>query len=458
MPQATGRPGPPPWFTDPGTGRLPPPTGPDPGRAGRPVALVGPNTGRLDLPAALLEPATGVDPPGRAAVRGWEAVTGLAAPAQRHAIDDLRVLLPADAAVRREVVREAVTWLAANLGDPRLVAARCAELGPAAAALGVPPQRLEALAILLVDALRANPPAPPLRADEEAALRDAGRLIARWAEAGVDAAGHEPVHWSATVTAHDRRRADMAVLTLRTYLPYPCPPGLRAVAGIAALPGRARECWVGNRPAVDGVVEVHVALHRDDPVGAELVERTRVGDRIDLYRPTGSPVPLDDDAPLLLIADRDAVGPIRAALTALRAARTATAGPATTPPDAAGPGTARPGRAEPTTARPGSAQASAATGPGHRAAGSGRDGSGADRRAPDVTVFWPAPVERDVYRLADLAPEGTVVIRDRFADDGRDWSGHAVFVAGTTAANTAVTARLRAAGVAPERLVVAGIG
>ncbi|WP_432968152.1 hypothetical protein [Dactylosporangium sp. CA-233914] len=317
-------------------------------------------------------------------------------------MDDLRALLPADPGARRETVREAVTWLVNNLGDPRLVASRCAELGPAVAGLGVPPQRLEALAILLIDALRANPPAPPLRAEEEAALRDAGRLAARWAGAGTDDTAHEPAWWSAVVTAHDRRRADLAVLTLRTYLPYPCPPGMRAVVEVPRYPARHRTCWVANLPHVDRTIELHVPLHADDPIGADLVERTAPGDRVRLHLPVGLPALLDT-RPLLLIADRDAHAPIRAILAALRSAHPAT-----------------PER--------------------------------------DLTVYWPSTIERDVYRLADLAPPGTIVIRDHFNQDGRDWSEHTAFVAGTAASTTDDATRVRQAGVPAERTVIAAIG
>jgi hypothetical protein len=219
------------------------------------------------------------------------------------------------------------------------------------AGLGVPPHRLEALAILLVGALRANPPAPPLRAGEEAALRDAGRLVARWAAGGAAGAAHEPVRWSALVTGHDRPRAATAVLHLRAYLPYPCPPGVRAVVEVPRRPGKRRECWVGNRPTV-------------------------------MPSPRSGP----------------------------------------------------------------------------------RSPHSAPRKGPEtehnITVYWPSPVERDLYRLADLAPTGTLVIRDRFtaAADGGDRSGHSAFVAGTAASAAEDSARLRQAGVAAERIVVASIG
>ncbi|MEV4517966.1 hypothetical protein AB0K00_54550 [Dactylosporangium sp. NPDC049525] len=344
-----------------------------------------------------------------------------------HPAGDLRALLPGEPAAQREVLREAIGWLVAHVDQPQVLAARCAELGPVVAQLGVAPQLLDTLAVLFVDMLRANPPGVVVRRDQEEAWATTGRLVSRWLTDGAAAAAHEPASWSAPVIGHERRRADAAVVWVRTYLPYPCLPGQLAVVETARLPGRWRRCWVGNVPAVDNVVELHVVPHRADPVGTQLVERTGVGDVLRLRpaaglpaadpagppaahptglpaaHPAGPPRPAADapaTRPLLVVAARDAVAPVRALLGALRAA--------------------------------------------------------GDRRA--VTVFWPAAVERDLYRLADLAPEGTVVIRDRFTPGHEDWTGHDAFVAGDAAMVAATVARVRDAGVGTDRVRTATDG
>lgn len=316
-------------------------------------------------------------------------------------VNELRALLPGAPAAQREVLREAVAWLVAHVDQPQVLAARCAELGPVMAQLGVVPQRLDNLAMLFVDMLRANPPGVVVRRDQEEAWATTGRLVSRWLADGATAAAHEPTSWSAPVIRHERRRADAAVVSVRTYLPYPCLPGQLAVVEGARLPGRWRRCWVGNVPAADNVVELYVVPHRADPAGTELVERTAVGDMLRLRPATGAPAADPDSArPLLVVAAADAVAPVRALLSALR--------------------------------------------------------SGGDRRA--VTVFWPTSVERDLYRLADLAPEGTVVIRDRFTAGHEDWTGHDAFVAGDPAAVAGTVPRLRAAGVAADRIRTAADG
>ncbi|GAA3218514.1 FAD-binding oxidoreductase [Dactylosporangium siamense] len=310
-------------------------------------------------------------------------------------VEELRALLPGEPGAQREVLRDAVGWLVAHVDQPQVLAARCAELGPVVAQLGVAPQRLENLAVLFVDMLRANPPGVVVRRDQEEAWATTGRLVSRWMADGAAAGAHEPASWSATVVRHERRRADAAVVAVRTYLPYPCLPGQLAVVESSRLPGRWRRCWVGNVPAGDNVVELHVVPHRADPAGAELVERTGVGDVLRLRPAVGVPA-VDPGAtrPLLVVAARDAVAPVRALLGALRAA--------------------------------------------------------GDRRA--VTVFWPAAVERDLYRLADLAPEGTVVIRDRFAAGDEDWTRHDAFAAGDPATVAGTLPRIEAAGVPADRV------
>ncbi|WP_326999746.1 hypothetical protein OHA72_31975 [Dactylosporangium sp. NBC_01737] len=310
-------------------------------------------------------------------------------------------MLPGEPAAQREVLREAVGWLVAHVDQPQVLAARCAELGPVVAQLGVAPQRLDNLAVLFVDMLRANPPGVVVRRDQQEAWATTGRLVSRWLADGAAAAAHEPASWSAPVIGHERRRADAAVVSVRTYLPYPCEPGQLAVVEPARLPGRWRRCWVGNVPATDNVVELHIVPHRGDQAGADLVERTAVGDVLRLRPAEG--VPAADPGgtrPLLVLAVRDAVAPVRALLGVMRAA--------------------------------------------------------GDRRA--VTVFWPAAVERDLYRLADLAPEGTVVVRDRFTAGHEDWTAHDAFVAGDAASNAGAVARLLAAGVGAARIRTATDG
>ncbi|MEV0130924.1 hypothetical protein AB0H83_20975 [Dactylosporangium sp. NPDC050688] len=110
---------------------------------------------------------------------------------------------------------------------------------PVLAQLGVPPQRLDQLAMLFVDLLRANPPGVVVRRDQEEAWATTGRLVSRWLADRAATAAHEPATWSAPVAVHERRGAEAAVVSVRTYLP--CTP---------TCPGSSR--WSSRRGCPDG--------------------------------------------------------------------------------------------------------------------------------------------------------------------------------------------------------------
>jgi NAD(P)H-flavin reductase len=224
---------------------------------------------------------------------------------------DLRALLPAGPTAQREALARAVGWLVDNLNRPQAVTAGLAQLGPAAAALGVPPERMEALAVLLADALRASGWLP----EQQAAWQMVARLAGRWAAQGAAAGAYEPPTWIGTVVEHDLRRQDLAVLLVRTYLPYPYLPGQHAVVESAHHRADWRACWLATPPATDNLVELHVRAGPADPVGTALVGRVRPGDHVRL-RPAEGPLVLDaeSDAGLLLIADDTGVAPMRALL------------------------------------------------------------------------------------------------------------------------------------------------
>ncbi|HWG98454.1 MAG TPA: flavohemoprotein, partial [Pilimelia sp.] len=192
-----------------------------------------------------------------------------------------------------------------------------AQLGPALAELGVPAYRLEALGLLMAEALRANP-GPVWRPDQRAAWQATARLVGRWLAHGM-AVGYEPPFWTATVVRHERRRPDTAVIFVRSYLPYPYLPGQFAPVESGHHRQGWRPCGIANLPAADNVVELHVRVGPADPVGAALVTRTGVGDRLRLRAATdGLRLDVDSTRPVLLLAEGVGIAPVRALLAQLR--------------------------------------------------------------------------------------------------------------------------------------------
>ena len=224
---------------------------------------------------------------------------------------DLRLLLPSGPAAQSEALARALTWLVDNLDRPHVVTAGLAQLGPAAAALGIPPERMELLAVLLSDAMRAS----GWRPEQRAAWQTVGRLAGRWAAQGAAAAAYEPPTWLGTVIGHELRRQDLAVLLVRTYLPYPYLAGQHAVVETGHHRETWRACWLATPPPADNVVELHVRAGPADPVGMALVGRVGVGDLLRL-RPAEGPLVLDPvgETDLLLVAEDTGVAPMKALL------------------------------------------------------------------------------------------------------------------------------------------------
>lgn len=272
---------------------------------GRIVALVA----ERPAGAGVAEPAAG---PVAARGTGPVAASGRHSPA---AIADLRALLPSQAEASAEALTRALTWLVDNLDRPRVVTEGCAQFAPALAGLGVPPERVEGIALLLIEGAQAQALALAWPPERLAAWRDTARLLARWMAQEAEAAAYLPPYWTGTVIDHDSRRRDLAILQIRTFLPYRYVSGQYAVVASEHHPEVWRACWIGTAPSGDNVVELHVRSSGDDPVGLALVGRTSVGDRLRLG-PAEGPVLAGwaAEGDLLLVAVDTGIAPMKALL------------------------------------------------------------------------------------------------------------------------------------------------
>jgi hypothetical protein len=229
---------------------------------------------------------------------------------------DLATVVPEE--LRAVDVLAALDWLAGHVDQPPLVAARAADLGPALQHLGVTAPRLESLALLLADALRAAG-GPGWRAEYDEAWRSTVKLVARWMSDGMQRIAFEPAFWTAVVTGHDRRAPDVAVLRLRTYLPYHWAPGQYANVEVAQYPHRWRPCWIAGR--ADELV-IHVRSGQGDEIADALVHGTAVGDRVRLHAPEGGLAHDPDDHRTVLIVAHDVgIAPAQAIRDELRGYR-----------------------------------------------------------------------------------------------------------------------------------------
>lgn len=92
----------------------------------------------------------------------------------------------------------------------------------------------------------------------------------------------DPPWWLGEVTAHDLRRPDLAVLSLRfdPAAPPPYRPGQHVSIQVPRWPRIWREYSIANAPRADGRLYLHVRAVPGGRVSTALVHQTRVGDTL----------------------------------------------------------------------------------------------------------------------------------------------------------------------------------
>ncbi len=228
----------------------------------------------------------------------------------------LLVPLPGTPESQREQLLAGLLWLVESLDRPQAVAAGCGQLGGVLREWGVAPQQAQLVGAALAEALRAGMGAAWTR-EYDTAWRTTWRLVHRWLADGA-AADWAPVMWSAAVVEHDRRRADLAVLRIRPYLPYRFLPGQFTRVEVAQHPQVWRPYSLAGAPRFDNVLELHVRAKGTSSVSGALVYDTKVGDRVRV-RAAGGEMVLDPASrrDLLMIAGDTGVAPFKALLTEL---------------------------------------------------------------------------------------------------------------------------------------------
>lgn len=128
-----------------------------------------------------------------------------------------------------------------------------------------------------------------------------------------EAASTDPPYWQGTIVTHERRYPDIAVLRIRTDVPYRYRAGQYATVEVPNQPRVWRPYSMATAPRPDGVLEFHVRAHELGQVSTELVHRARVGDTLRLGPPMGTAVvDTDEERPLLVVAGGTGLAPCRA--------------------------------------------------------------------------------------------------------------------------------------------------
>ncbi|MGW4894072.1 globin domain-containing protein [Kitasatospora sp. NPDC004240] len=201
----------------------------------------------------------------------------------------LRPLFPGSMEFQQVHLERMFEFLIEHLDRPDELADRLHRLGRDHRKLGVRPVHYEAFEEALREALRHR-----AGTGWSAALDAAWTRMLRFAVtamvAGAESALTEPPYWHAVVTGHERRHPGLAVIRVRTGEPYPYRDGGHGTVEHPLLPHSWRQYPMEGVPGADGnELEFHVRHTGADGVGAALVERTAVGDRLRLGPPRGGP-------------------------------------------------------------------------------------------------------------------------------------------------------------------------
>ena len=326
---------------------------------------------------------------------------------QRHPY--LRQLFPDSMEFQRVHLEQAFRYLIGHLDRPGEITAFCARLGRDHRKLGVLPVHYGVFEQALAEALRRRS-GGRLDVEVTRAWLRMVRLAAGAMVEGAAGALGEPAYWGATVTEHQRRRPDLAVIRVRPSEPYPYRAGQYATVETPLLPHTWRPYTPAGLPRPDGELEFHVRRTGPGGVSDALVTGTRVGDTLRLGPARGTTV-LDDNPArdVLVVAGGTGWATARALVEELAARR--------------GPG------------------CSAHLFLGVRSADDLYDApvlAELESRCPWLRIV---AVEDDAH--------GSVV--EAVAAHG-DWSGHAVYVSGPPGLVTAAVRRLTGLGVPAERI------
>ncbi|MFF9838696.1 globin domain-containing protein [Streptomyces sp. NPDC013740] len=214
----------------------------------------------------------------------------------------LRGLFPESMDFQRAHLGQAFGYLIEHLDRPEEVTAFCSRLGRDHRKLGVRPVHFEVFEAALAEALRRSAGERWVEALERAWLRMLRFAVAAMVD-GANGSLTEPAYWNATVTDHQVRGPDVAVLRVRTAEPFPYRAGQFARVQSPLLPGAWRPYTVACAPRPDGELEFHVRMTGPGGVSEALVAHTRVGDVLRLGPAQGSTT-LDEarDRDLLIVA------------------------------------------------------------------------------------------------------------------------------------------------------------
>jgi NAD(P)H-flavin reductase/hemoglobin-like flavoprotein len=145
-----------------------------------------------------------------------------------------------------------------------------------------------------------------------------GRASAIMRHAAERDAAQQPPWWVGEVVQHDRRRPDLAVVTIRPDQPLRYTPGQYLAVQVPRWPRVWRNFSIANAPRQNGLIDLHVRGVPGGMVSGSLVHNTRAGDTLLLGQARGElTASADHVRDLLCIAGGTGLAPIKAIIEGL---------------------------------------------------------------------------------------------------------------------------------------------
>ncbi|MFD9389794.1 globin domain-containing protein [Streptomyces sp. NPDC060000] len=226
---------------------------------------------------------------------------------------DLRSLFPPAMDAQRDRLLKALLTAAEHIDNRAVLVAYLRNLGRGHRKYGTRAEHYPAVGECLIGALSKYADTM-WSAETEAAWV---RTYTTISQVMIDAAAADelraPAWWYAEVVTHDRRRPDVAILTVRPNQPYPFLAGQYASLETPWWPRIWRHYSFASTPRSDGLLVFHVKAVPAGWVSNALVHRARPGDVVRLGPPAGSmTVDHTRDSGLLCLGGGTGIAPIKA--------------------------------------------------------------------------------------------------------------------------------------------------
>jgi NAD(P)H-flavin reductase/hemoglobin-like flavoprotein len=226
---------------------------------------------------------------------------------------EIRSMFPNAMHDHMERVFTALTRIVWAVDNPDSLTAYLSQLGLSHRKFGVKERHYEPfLAVLAETARHFSGPSwtAQTQAAFETALRRASSVMLAAAERD---AVQQPSWWVGEVVQYDRRRPDLAVLTIRPDQPLRYTPGQYLAVQVPRWLRVWRNFSIANAPRENGLIDLHVRGVLGGMVSGSLVHNTRPGDTLLLGQACGDmTASADQDRDLLCIAGGTGLAPIKA--------------------------------------------------------------------------------------------------------------------------------------------------